>query len=256
MPVRKVPTLDQILQKAKQFNRRKDFATQANREYVAAQKLGILDLACSHMKVLLRKWTHEALALEAKKYQTPKEFERSDAGAYYCARNRGILREICGHMANRTDGWTEDELRSEAIKYQSRKDFERGSSAAYQFANRRGMMDEICSHMTDSGECDNDAIYIWRHAGAFFNGCKVYKIGVTSNRLGDYRIKTVASKRKLKAELVILQKTKCKATYIEEQLLMLGFDPKYEKGDGATEFRALDDDELEYAIQVIKEYSC
>ena len=67
--------------------------------YAAAQKYGVMDLVCSHMKSLRRPdWTADQIADEAKKYSSRSEFEKGNLGAYKAAHRRGLLDAVCSHM--------------------------------------------------------------------------------------------------------------------------------------------------------------
>lgn len=98
---------------------------------------------------------------------------------------------------------------------------------------------------------DNDTIYIWRAIGVHYNGNQVYKMGITSLRLGNKRIDLVARKAGMTCEIILCQKVFGKATQLEKKLLCLGENPKLNKFDGSTEFRALDDIQLQSALALI-----
>jgi len=97
---------------------------------------------------------------------------------------------------------------------------------------------------------DNDTIYIWRAIGARHHGKPVYKVGITSARLGEKRIKQVARKHEVGYEVVIIAETRLPAMDIEAEIKKIGDDPQY-IGDGATEFRAMSDKELRKALNLI-----
>lgn len=155
-------------------------------------------------------------------------------------------------MVVKRKDWTFDSLKAEAEKYSTRIEFERGSDSAVVIARRRGFYEEICRHMGPSRGMDNDAIYIWRAAGWVFNGNPVYKVGVTSARLDDIRIQQVAKAADATAEIVIIANVKSSATKVEKDLLKIGDDPKYIDFDGCTEFRAMSDEQLQQALDIIR----
>jgi hypothetical protein len=99
---------------------------------------------------------------------------------------------------------------------------------------------------------DNDAIYVWESVGETFNGKPVYKIGITSARLKDCRVKNVAKKSGRDAKIVILQSVK-NARALETLLHTFGDDPKFDKFDGSTEFRALSGSELARVLELIRD---
>ena len=199
-------------------------------------------------------WTDEALKLDALKYKTRKEWQRNSPGAYSTARNRGLLDACCGHMNAVYISWTADMLKADALKYKTRFEWRRESSGAYCAAFNRGLLDTCCAHM-ERGFCstDNDAVYIWKAIGQFFNGEQVYKIGVTSSRLGEIRVLQCADKADFEAEIVILANVNGKATEVEKYLLAIGADPKYVGFNGASEFRAMTDEQLAQAVRLVSE---
>lgn len=69
--------------------------------------------------------------------------------------------------------------------------------------------------------------------------------------MGDARIRSVAKKHEKDFEIVIIAETNVRATDIEEELKKIGDNPGY-SGDGATEFRAMSDEELQKALDIIE----
>lgn len=116
------------------------------------------------------------------------------------------------------------------------------------------------SHLRGAGcpQCrlpsDNDAIYIWKAVGQYFNGEQLYKVGVTSSRLEDKRIIQVAKKFGVAHEITTLRAVPGSAQRLESRLMGIGFDPKFSGFDGATEFRAFTDADLTIALGIIQDY--
>ena len=102
---------------------------------------------------------------------------------------------------------------------------------------------------------DSDAIYVWRAVGHEFNSLPVYKFGTTSARLEDRRITEVARFAKMDFEIVVLTKVTIHASELEAQLLKFGANPMYEGFNGASEFRALTDEELQDALDLISKFT-
>lgn len=98
---------------------------------------------------------------------------------------------------------------------------------------------------------DRDAVYIWRSEGETFQGRQVYKVGITSDRLKDIRIRQVKKRSGRNAKIEILQKVE-NAVAVEAALKTFGVDPQFTGFDGATEFRAMDEDEFSRAIAFVK----
>ncbi|MEY3359581.1 MAG: hypothetical protein RI923_841 [Pseudomonadota bacterium] len=100
---------------------------------------------------------------------------------------------------------------------------------------------------------DNDAIYIWKAVGQFYNGEQIYKIGYTSMRLAEERIAFVANKAKFSYEVIIIRNIG-EASKIEKELLELGESPQYVGHNGASEFRALSSADLDKALKIIDRF--
>ena len=148
--------------------------------------------------------------------------------------------------------WTLDMLVASATQYQTRSAWQTGAQGAYLAAHRRGLLEECCAHMIDGSPSDNDTVYIWRAVGELHNDLPVYKLGVTSARLGDQRIKEVAKRWGFDFKINTLTPVVEQATSIEKELLKLGTNPGYVGIDGASEFRALTDLDLAYAVSIIR----
>lgn len=224
--------------------------------YQAARKRGIVALVTSHMAKTRAAWTDEMLSKEAKRFETRADFKVSSQAAYLAATRRNQIDLICAHMTPQRETWNILKIQDEAKKYISRADFERGSPNAYHAAVRNKMMDDVSLHMENRSPTDNDAIYIWCAVGAVFNGNKVYKVGITSSRLSDNRVKMVAKKAGFKAEIIALHKVSRKASEIECELLSIGERPMYEKFDGHSEFRAMSHEDLARAVEVASRWRC
>jgi len=153
--------------------------------------------------------------------------------------------------------WTDAELIADAAKYSTRTDWKRESSA-YFVAQSRGILGICCASMALNYKATTaDIIYIWRVVGWSFNGEQVYKIGVTSKRLKDERIKQVAKAAECEADLVLMIEVPAGDAYeIERNLLTLGYDPKFDGFDGATEMRAMSEAQLQVAIETAVKHAC
>jgi hypothetical protein len=253
-------TEESLTEEAKKYSSKVQFQKENAAAFAAALRRGrdVFDSVCRHMPEVKKEngyWTEERLREEALKYKTRADFARENAGAYAVASEQGLIASICGHMDWLHKPWTNDELRDEALKYETRGEFQIKSIGAYSTAKRRGLLDEICDHMEFAASCsDNNVVYIWRHIGARFNRRKVYKIGITSARLGDRRINLCRSRNGMEHEVVILSEVKGKASDIEKQILQMGIDPEYPpEVDGYTEFRAFTAKELERATRLIEQ---
>ena len=195
------------------------------------------------------KYTPDIIKAIAQRYPDRKAFERAERGAHSAQVNffPGILDEIFPLKIKPANYWTFDRLKEEAANFKTKEDFYRGALGAYSAAVRNGWLDEL--GFESAGTMDNNTVYIWKAVGVFFNGNQVYKIGVSSARIGHSRIRRVSQRSGIKAEVVCCVEVTCKATQIEKQLLTLGSDPKLTGFVGCTEFRALNDVELAKTIR-------
>lgn len=195
-------------------------------------------------------WSDEMLVAEAADCFTKVDFLNRKPKAYHAAWRRGLIEKIYGARIF----WSLEMLQNEALKYKLRTDFRWGSNGAYSamIARHRDFIDEICAHMElGRGATASDTIYIWNAVGQYFNGKPVYKIGVTSEKNGLRRVELVAKRSGFKFDLVCCEPTTKKALILETELHKLGESPQYTGFDGHSEFRALTDDELYSAIEMI-----
>lgn len=253
--------VEMLKTEALKYQTRQEFQQKNGAAYKAAGLLQIRDEICGHMIKLKNPkghWTPETLHAEALKYDTKVDFREKSNPAFLTASRQGLLDQICSHMeaGKLPNGhWLiKENCAAEALKYMNRRAFSLGNSSAYHGADVNGWLDEICSHMHFNPSSDGDAIYLWKAIGHIFNGLQVYKFGVTSARLEDRRISEVARFAGMKFDIVILTKLTVHASELETQLLELGTNPQYQGFNGASEFRALRNSELETALDLIKKY--
>lgn len=108
--------------------------------------------------------------------------------------------------------------------------------------------------MVDASTGDADVLYIWQAVGLTQGDRKVYKVGITSDRLGDRRIAEVASAARLTPRTII---RRCMGRWntltLEDHLLTFGEPMEFaEPFNGSTEFRALTDEELAAMVRVVE----
>ncbi len=241
-------TLELIKAEAKKYKTRGSFY-KGSPAYKAARRLGVLESICGHMsQPSFIKWTYQTLLVEALKYSTRQDFRKGSPRAADRCIDKGIMDEVCSHMVSGRRLWFKENLIVEALKYNSRVDFKRGSQTAYNAAKKLGLSDIICSHMVKGNfQSDNDALYVWNVVGT-----NIYKIGVTSVRLGVCRIVEVANS--IGAEYKILKLIGVEdATTLEKTLLSFG--KPVEWGDkhfsGMSEFRYLGNDDVEVITSLL-----
>ena len=249
-------TDEMLAAEAAKYSSRKAFVSGSPGAYSAALRRDIIDRICAHMDVTFVSWDEDMLRAEAAKYATRGEFSLGSRKAYSVARRRGLLDHICGHMQKLRVNWDEDMLRAEAAKYSTRREFSDGSKSAYERARLGGILDSICAHMVPGeGGSDNDTIYIWRANGVQHLGLNVYKIGITSARLGDKRIASCAYDSGFQPTIVCIAKVTESARFLESEFLKLGLDPGFTGFGGCTEFRALTPEEVDSILCIIDLYA-
>ena len=201
------------------------------------------------MPTKIRRWTYEEIALEARKYTSRRAFEKGSHSAYRASHRSGIIDDVCAHMDFQRIYWTDEMLCDEAKKFQTRGKFQKGSASAYRSAYLQGLLDKTCSHM-QSGRVggDNNMVYIWQ-----VGSLPIYKVGVTSARLGSLRMDQVADVLGFKPNLIKLHKTKKgEARAIEAHLLEIGNQLNWEQPfNGHTEFRRWTSKHLEEALSLL-----
>jgi hypothetical protein len=238
-----------VLAEAAKYESRSDFKESSHLAYVAARRRNLLDEACDHMEYKAKPWSDEDIAKEAQKYQARGEFQKAST-AYQIAAKRGILDEVCSHMTyTERVNWTPEILAEEALKYSSRTDFYSQSQNAYAAARRMGVLDEITDHL---GYLDTyntrDVVYLWFAEG------DIYKVGITSENLGDRRIYDVAKDAGFTPEIILLENVgTVRAKQLESQILKIG-EPVIFRSSfrGSSEFRHFSSYDLNKAIELIK----
>ena len=226
---------------ALEYKYRGEFRSNNASAYNAAIRLGILDEVCSHMGTKLTKWTKKMIQVEALKYYGRGDFKDGSCGAYRAARERSILDSICAHMTTKYTVWTKEMLHNEALKYDDFGELRSKSKTAYNLIVRRGLVGEACSHMTkDRNQTDNDCLYVWQ-----IEDTNIYKIGITSMKLGFERIQRVANKHNVKSVITALIKVD-DAKKIEKELheVYQATQDLIIEGDGFSEFKTLTRTEL------------
>ena len=192
-------------------------------------------------------WTAQTITKEALKYQSRVEFSRKNGSAYNAAQKLKILDDLFSYVKNQ---WSYESLKQEASNFDTRVAFYRGNGSAYATALRLGYLDEFYPDKTKSPSAF-DVIYVWEAVGQYFNGHKVYKIGVTSKRLHLLRIEQVSKASGFDYTIVKLTEVDCDANLLENEIHALGDDPKYVGFNGHSEFRSLSPDALVEAIAMI-----
>ena len=247
-----------LIEEALQHSTFMSFRTKARGAYNAAVKSGLYKEITSHMRKApitrkASKWDETAVQKEALKYKSRVEFQENARGAYKAARRMGIVNSVTSHMTRRGVIWNPQTIEAEALLYESRLAFHLGSQGACQAARKLGIFDEVCRHMDSIRICDDDVFYIWK---ALDLGDDVYKIGVTSERLGCKRISEAAKSFKTRFSIVCFQKTSFSAKSVEKAFL----EHFCRKADvpnyltGYSEFRKLTVSEVSSILRVLEDF--
>jgi len=146
-------TLEKLKEAAASYPSRSAFKKGNSAAYQACQNMGVLDICCSHMKVLYRPkgyWTLEKLKDTAAQYSSRITFQKGNSAAYKACQVAGLLDICCSHMEylQRPNGyWNLEKLEKIATQYPSRSAFMKESSAAYTACQKMGVLDIVCKNM-------------------------------------------------------------------------------------------------------------
>ena len=186
-----------------------------------------------------------------RQFDTANAFKKGAYKVYQVACARGLRERL--HFTPQKESWTDEKVRAVASQYSTYADFHSGNYAAYQAASLRGIIHDL-GLVTRTGRYAGaaDIVYVWRVVGKTFNGQPVYKIGITSSHRGDERIKRVAREAGFDFEVLFFENVgKGNAYRVERMLKRIGEHPGYEGIDGATEFRALSNQQLEVVLEIL-----
>ena len=254
-------SVEKLRDEALKYSSRQEFQQKNGAAYKAAGIMKCRDIICLHMVELKKPrgfWNADNLFAEALKYENKVDFVEKSPSAFLTATRKNLIDQICAHMVpgKLPNGhWSnKNNCADEALKYTNRRAFSLENSSAYHGADANGWLDEICAHMDFNPSSDSDMIYLWRAVGQVFDGLNVYKFGVTSARLDDRRIVEVARFAKFEFEVILLVNIKGAASVLESELLKLGASPGFIGFNGASEFRALTDSELQTAKSLIEKH--
>lgn len=205
---------------------------------------GLFEDACDHMTPQFR-WTADLIEEEAAKFSSRHEFHaRNSSAAQWAVRNKH-MDKLFPHKLTL---WDFESVAEEALKFNCREEFRVGAAGAVQWAVRNGVWDTVCAHMDLASRSDYDCVYIWKPEG--FGD--LYKIGVTSKRLGTKRIEYVSGNYGMQVELLYLRHTS-NALKKEKEMLSLGKPASVNKNfDGFSEFRHLTNGQFLECLRIME----
>lgn len=195
--------------------------------------------------------TDEEVLSIGRQFTTANAFKWGAYNVYQVACRRGLIGTL--EFTAQKESWTEGKIRDAAAKHTTYADFHEHNYAAYQAAAIRGILHDLgLTTRTGRYAGTADIVYVWRVVGKTFNGKPVYKIGVTSSANGDKRIKRVAREAGFEFEILFFENVGEGNAYRVERLLkQIGDHPGYENIDGASEFRALSNQQLEVVLEIL-----
>lgn len=213
---------------------------------------------------LRRKITPELVREQAAKYATRHAFDKADPTCCAYARKHSMMDELFPGPTAYACQTTEGFIAAAKKKHGDRFDY-----SEVNYLRTREKVKIICrqhgafwqrpaSHLAGRGcgacwSFDNDAFYIKRAVGHRFNGEAVFKVGVTSLRLGASRLDQQSRASGIEHEIVLPPTGVIgSATNIESFALSIGSDPKYSGFDGCSEYRAYSEHELESILDLVK----
>jgi hypothetical protein len=254
-------TKEKCLQEALKYRTKVEF-DKASTACQYARKHGFLDEICGHMVCGLkirsdrnRKWTEVAIRKAAADCLTKGEFFKKHTAAARAAQKLGIYDDICANFPALRETWTPELITRRAAKHESLAAFYKEDPRAYEAMLRYDLVNTAGAHLRRRDPSDMDTIYFWEAVGERYNGKRVCKIGLTSQRCGDTRIVDVANQAGMEHRLLVARFLgKWYVPELEKYLLTFGEDPKLDVPDGKTEFRALTDEEVSTIIRVIESH--
>lgn len=243
---KKKPKWDEesIVKIAQQFSARSEFAKRNKPAYEAARLLGLLDKL---FDLKLNQWSEESVKKESLKYTTRTQFAKGSSAAYNAARRLKIIDQLYPSLLK---SWTEEEVRKVAKNCSSKKELKRVCATAYNAALRLNIIDNLFENQLRVAS--RDCVYLW----SVKDEPGLYKIGITSYNMGNYRINQVAREAKVIPQLIFLVKVGYEnAKVIERKMKRLGTPYKFSKKFyGHSEFRYLSPSDVAECVKLTIEH--
>jgi len=252
-------TFEQLLERACKYERRVDFKRADDSGYKSAVRQGFINVLfpkpprpVSPPRRVIRHLTEACIREIAAGFKYRADFQKADKSAAETARKMGLLPELFPGDPVRTIRKMTNSLAKELCsEYSSRSHLQAVDPSLYAYMRNRNLLAE--TFPKSLRRASNDAFYMTRMLDQWFNGLPVYKVGVTSGRLGAARIKS--QNRNARAEhAVIIQPTLVVglATDVEQYALSLGENPKFTGFDGCTEYRAYSDQDVRAITDMVE----
>ena len=180
-------------------------------------------------------WNEDSIREEAKKYKSKIDFQRRCGHVYQLAIKLGIIDEL---FENQLRYWTEESAREEAKKYKSKIDFQRRCASAYQVAIKLGIIDSLFENQPRYTQAN--VIYCWLVDGVLISDKQLIKVGITSKRLGNLRVKQCSSVNGFKIKHLEMFDCDTSKEVESKVLTYLKHKPTIDINDGKKEFRLIE----------------
>lgn len=145
-------TFEALVEEAKKYHTRKEFADKNASAYVSARHHEKRDDIFNKIELTRNYWDLETVRELARGYKTRADFKRACGSAYHYARQNKILEDVCSHMKDQLVSWNESSVLEVALKCSTVTDFMRKYSGAYKWVIRNNKSDEMFAHMNQKQE--------------------------------------------------------------------------------------------------------
>jgi hypothetical protein len=217
-----------------------DFQRNFSGAYKACEKNRWLDEARAYFPIKKRPdgyWTIERCRELWTSCGSIIEFSSKYGSAYNAVLKNGwkeLMWNDFSHLRKPEGYWTLDNCREAWMCCESMDEFRKRFSTAYVKVSENGWLSELRKRFPASYRAtSNNIIYLWK-SGIRLNKKNVYKIGITSKRRGEARIKKVAECHNTNAIVLRYVEVPC-ASFIERKILKLVERAKELSGDGVSE---------------------
>jgi hypothetical protein len=229
---------------ASNYSTRSEFALRNKPAYEAARLKGLLDDLYGHVLI---QWDAAKVTDEAKKYNSRTEFAKGSGSAYNAARRMGLLPSL---FDSKLECWTPERIEQVALNCVNKKELKRSCASAYNAALRLGIIDRLFDNQGVVNA--RDCVYVW----SVNDEPGLYKVGITSHAMGDFRIRQVAKEARFTPTLILLEKVGYEAAKVlERQMKRMGKPYRFEhRFYGYTEFRYFSPHEVATCVQIVKQY--
>ena len=247
-----------LIKSARRFNTRGEWVKGDRNAYQTCVNRGWIDdpEITGHMRCGREKWTREDIIESARRFNTKSEWLKGDPNPYDACRHRGWMNDsdITGHMVKLREDWDKPKLIKSARRFRTRGEWQKGDPNAYAACCSRGWLNDpgITGHMVQGDNAsDNDAVYFYEFEYA---RTTLYKIGLTSVRLGDERIKYVMGKAGCQPFNIFIWQVD-NAREIEQKMLAVGTQQEFYHGEGSTEMRILTPEQVRRVLRIAQNAS-